>query len=185
MEAFQAAAANADFSKVQDFYLILTNQPGAKSWPITAATYMLLRKDYPADKNKAVLKFLDWALEEGSGPGQGARLRAAAGRRREADRRPLVQGNPGRLENRIELKGVTRFYLLRGGRMKIRPPFLHKLLGRMKIRPLYIWRKVSASDRCANRGADRPAGSPAPAWERAVMRSRTRFRAPPKPTARG
>ena len=67
MEAFQAAAANADFSKVQDFYEILTNQPGAQSWPITAATYMLLRDDYPADKNKSVLKFLDWALKEGQG----------------------------------------------------------------------------------------------------------------------
>ena len=47
MDAFQAAAANADFTKVQDFYLILTDQPGDKSWPITAATYMLLRKDSP------------------------------------------------------------------------------------------------------------------------------------------
>ena len=67
MEAFQAAASNADFSKVQDFYEILTNEPGAKSWPITAATYMLLRSDYPADKNKSVLKFLDYALKEGQG----------------------------------------------------------------------------------------------------------------------
>jgi phosphate transport system substrate-binding protein len=65
MEAFQAAAANADFSKVQDFYEILTDQPGATSWPITAATYMLMRADYPAEKNKAVLKFLDWALKDG------------------------------------------------------------------------------------------------------------------------
>jgi phosphate transport system substrate-binding protein len=65
MEAFQAAASNADFSKVQDFYLILTNQPGAQSWPITAATYMLMRSDYPADKNRVVLKFLDWALHDG------------------------------------------------------------------------------------------------------------------------
>ena len=65
MDAFQAAAANADFSKVQDFYLILTNQPGDKSWPITAATYMLLRKDSPADQNKLILKFLDWALKQG------------------------------------------------------------------------------------------------------------------------
>jgi phosphate transport system substrate-binding protein len=65
MEAFEAAASNADFSKVQDFYEILTNQPGAASWPITAATYMLMRADYPADKNKAVLKFLDWALKNG------------------------------------------------------------------------------------------------------------------------
>jgi phosphate transport system substrate-binding protein len=63
--AFQTAADNADFSNVQDFYLILTNQPGAKSWPITAATYILTRKDYPADKNTEVLKFLAWALRNG------------------------------------------------------------------------------------------------------------------------
>jgi phosphate transport system substrate-binding protein len=65
MDAFQAAAANADFSKVQDFYLILTDQPGEKSWPITAATYMLLRKDSPADQNHLALKFFDWALKKG------------------------------------------------------------------------------------------------------------------------
>jgi len=65
MGAFQAAAANADFSKAQDFYLILTNQPGEASWPITAATYMLLRSDYPAQKNKDVLQFLDYALKSG------------------------------------------------------------------------------------------------------------------------
>jgi phosphate transport system substrate-binding protein len=65
MGAFQAAAANADFSKVKDFYLILTDQPGAKSWPITAATYMLMRKDAPAADNEAVLKFMDWALKHG------------------------------------------------------------------------------------------------------------------------
>jgi phosphate transport system substrate-binding protein len=65
MDSFQAAVANADFSKVQDFYLILTDQPGEKSWPITAATYMLLRKDNPADENREVLKFLDWALKDG------------------------------------------------------------------------------------------------------------------------
>jgi phosphate transport system substrate-binding protein len=66
MEAFQSAAANADFSKVQDFYLILTNQPGANSWPIVAATYMLMRNDYPADKNRAILKFLNYGLKEGA-----------------------------------------------------------------------------------------------------------------------
>ncbi len=65
MAAFQAAAGNADFTKVQDFYLILTDQPGDKSWPITAATYMLLRKDSPPDQNHLALKFLDWALKKG------------------------------------------------------------------------------------------------------------------------
>ena len=62
---FQAAATNVDFSKVQDFYLILTDQPGDKSWPITAATYMLMRTDYPANQNEPVLKFLDWCLKNG------------------------------------------------------------------------------------------------------------------------
>jgi len=65
MEAFQAAAANADFTKVKDFYLILTDQPGDKSWPITAATYMLLRKDNAPDQNHLALAFLDWGLKSG------------------------------------------------------------------------------------------------------------------------
>jgi phosphate transport system substrate-binding protein len=65
MAAFQAAAANADFTKVKDFYLILTDQPGAKSWPITAATYMLMRKDSPVAENHKALAFLDWALKDG------------------------------------------------------------------------------------------------------------------------
>jgi phosphate transport system substrate-binding protein len=65
MAAFQAAAANADFSHVHDFYLILTDQPGAQSWPITAATYILMRKDYPPAKNGEILKFFDWALHDG------------------------------------------------------------------------------------------------------------------------
>jgi phosphate transport system substrate-binding protein len=65
MEAFQGAAGNADFASAQDFYLILTDQPGEKSWPITAATYMLLRKDSPAAQNHLALKFLNWAFKDG------------------------------------------------------------------------------------------------------------------------
>jgi phosphate transport system substrate-binding protein len=63
--SFRAAARNADFSHVQDFYLILTNQQGKESWPIIAATYMLMRSDYAAERNRSVLKFLDWSLREG------------------------------------------------------------------------------------------------------------------------
>jgi phosphate transport system substrate-binding protein len=65
MASFQSAASHADFSKVQDFYLILTNQPGPKSWPIVAATFMLLRSDADPAKNKAVLQFLHWAMTDG------------------------------------------------------------------------------------------------------------------------
>lgn len=62
MASFQAAAGNADFGKVQDFYLILTNQPGAKSWPISAATYILMRKDASKEENAKVLQFARWFL---------------------------------------------------------------------------------------------------------------------------
>jgi phosphate transport system substrate-binding protein len=65
LKSFQAAAANADFSKAQDFYLILTDQPGADVWPITAGTYMLMRKDYPVAQNTDVLKFFNWFLTKG------------------------------------------------------------------------------------------------------------------------
>jgi phosphate transport system substrate-binding protein len=62
--AFKAAAAGADWSK--SFYQILTNQPGAESWPITGATFILMHKvqDKPA-QGAAVLKFFEWAYKNG------------------------------------------------------------------------------------------------------------------------
>ena len=64
--AFQAAASNADWAKAPGFYLILTNQPGEASWPITAATFILMHKQ-PADKaaSAEALKFFKWAFEKG------------------------------------------------------------------------------------------------------------------------
>ncbi len=65
-EAFQAAAANADWAKTKDFYLILGNQPGKASWPITAATFILMQKvQDKAEAGKETLKFFDWAYREG------------------------------------------------------------------------------------------------------------------------
>jgi len=64
-ETFQSAAANADFAAVPDFYLILTNQSGTNSWPITAGTYVMLRRDAPKEKNTMVVKFLTWCMTEG------------------------------------------------------------------------------------------------------------------------
>src|SRR6516225_7269012 len=43
-KAFQAAAANADWSSTPGFGVILSNQPGAESWPMTAATFILITK---------------------------------------------------------------------------------------------------------------------------------------------
>lgn len=63
---FQAAAANADWAKSPGYYVILTNQPGEASWPITAATFILMHK-VPADKaaSDEALKFFKWAFEKG------------------------------------------------------------------------------------------------------------------------
>ena len=64
--AFLAAGGGADWTKAPGNYLLLLNQPGAKSWPITGATFILVYKtqDKP-DDGKAVLSFFDWAYKSG------------------------------------------------------------------------------------------------------------------------
>ncbi len=64
---FQAAAANADWASAPGYYLVLTNQPGADSWPITGASFILMYKQSPkpADAQSA-LKCFDWAYKNGS-----------------------------------------------------------------------------------------------------------------------
>ena len=64
--AFQAAAANADWANAPGYYQILTNQPGDASWPITAATFILMYAE-PADKaaSAEAIKFFDWAFAKG------------------------------------------------------------------------------------------------------------------------
>jgi len=66
MASFQAAAANADWANTPGYRVILTNQPGDTSWPITSATFILMYKQ-PADKAAAAeaLKFFDWAFAKG------------------------------------------------------------------------------------------------------------------------
>jgi phosphate transport system substrate-binding protein len=64
--SFSAAAANADWNSVPGYGVILGNQPGAESWPITAATWIVLYKN-PEDvaASAEALKFFDWAYEHG------------------------------------------------------------------------------------------------------------------------
>jgi phosphate transport system substrate-binding protein len=64
--AFQAAASNADWAHAPGYYVILTDQPGDASWPITAATFILMHKT-PADKaaSAEALKFFKWSFEKG------------------------------------------------------------------------------------------------------------------------
>ncbi len=66
MESFQGAAANADWKSAPSFGLMLTNQPGQGSWPITAASFILMpivTEDVAA--TAAALKFFDWAYRQG------------------------------------------------------------------------------------------------------------------------
>jgi len=66
LTGFQAAAANADWAKAPNYRLVLANQPGKDSWPITAATFILVHgKQTDAAKAKAVLGFFDWSLNNG------------------------------------------------------------------------------------------------------------------------
>jgi phosphate transport system substrate-binding protein len=65
-DAFAAAAAGADWSKAPGNYLLLLDQPGAKSWPITSATFILMQKKQDKPENaKEVLAFFDWAYKNG------------------------------------------------------------------------------------------------------------------------
>ncbi len=63
---FQAAAAGADWAHAKGYYMVLTNQPGARSWPITGASFILM---YKTQKNPAqarqVLKFFNWSYKNG------------------------------------------------------------------------------------------------------------------------
>ena len=65
-DAFQAAAASADWNGTPGFGVILTNEAGANSWPISGATFILIHKQ-PQDPVAAseALKFFAWAYAKG------------------------------------------------------------------------------------------------------------------------
>ena len=65
-ESFQAAAANGDWTHAPGYYLILTDQAGAMSWPITGASFILVYSTPPDAKATGdALKFFDWAYKNG------------------------------------------------------------------------------------------------------------------------
>jgi phosphate transport system substrate-binding protein len=65
-ETFQAAAANADWKSQPGYGVILANEPGDQSWPMTAATWILIHKQ-PQDPAAAseALKFFAWSYGKG------------------------------------------------------------------------------------------------------------------------
>ncbi len=66
-ETFAAAAANADWNSAPGMGVILTDEPGADSWPVTSATFILMHKVQDKPENaKAVLNFFNWAFDKGA-----------------------------------------------------------------------------------------------------------------------
>ena len=66
--SFAAAASSADWKgSLPSMYMVLVNQPGAASWPITGASFILVQKDQAdASRAKAMLKFFDWGYTSGA-----------------------------------------------------------------------------------------------------------------------
>ena len=65
-ENFKAAAASAEWAKTPGFAIVLTDQAGKASWPITGVSYILMHKNQAdGTKGKEVLKFFDWSFKNG------------------------------------------------------------------------------------------------------------------------
>jgi phosphate transport system substrate-binding protein len=96
-QSFQAAAANADWSHAPAYYLILTDQTGAKSWPITGASFILIYSQPPdVGATGEALKFFNWAYKNGAPMAQ------------ELDYVPLPESLVKQVRNtwKAEIKGV-------------------------------------------------------------------------------
>lgn len=66
LETFSAAAANANWDAQPGMGVVLVDEPGDNSWPLTVATYVLVQKvqDKPAS-GAEVLKFFDYGYTQG------------------------------------------------------------------------------------------------------------------------
>jgi phosphate transport system substrate-binding protein len=65
-KSFAAAATHAQWDRAPGMGVVLTEQPGADSWPITSATFILMYKDQVKPEiGRATVAFFDWAFEKG------------------------------------------------------------------------------------------------------------------------
>ena len=66
LETFQDAASSADWKNTKDFFLIMTDAPGANAYPITATTFVLMYKQPKSSESTAItVDFMRWSLESG------------------------------------------------------------------------------------------------------------------------
>ena len=64
--SFKAAAAGAEWTKTPGMGVVLTDQPGDGSWPVTGASFILIHKTQEKPElGREVLKFFDWAFANG------------------------------------------------------------------------------------------------------------------------
>ncbi len=65
-ETFMAATEGAGWEKSEGFYVVLVNQPGESSWPITGASFIIMHKSQEdAEQTKRILNFFDWCYDHG------------------------------------------------------------------------------------------------------------------------
>ncbi len=69
-ESFQASAASADWRNAPGFYMVLTDQPGENSWPITGVTYILIRRDCAPEMRAELVKYFKWCFTTGAAAAQ-------------------------------------------------------------------------------------------------------------------
>lgn len=65
-ESFTAAAAAGDWANAPNFAVDLINLPGAQTWPVVSATFILLPTN-PTDveRSRNTMRFFDWAFSHG------------------------------------------------------------------------------------------------------------------------
>jgi phosphate transport system substrate-binding protein len=68
--SFGAAAANAAWDRGRDYFLWLVDEAGEGSWPIAAATFILVRRDNP-EAIGLVTSFFDWCFQNGDAQATG------------------------------------------------------------------------------------------------------------------
>jgi phosphate transport system substrate-binding protein len=67
MTSFREAALNADWPHSEGFHMMLTDQPGDQTWPITGASYILMHKQQENMRvAKEALRFFSWCYENGA-----------------------------------------------------------------------------------------------------------------------